>query len=83
LDKLNLRKLYGPLCLDYLFGGRTNFNFYTDEAFKNIKKVGANPKNPDILNPDELNLVLIYSLQENNYHVIETYLRNEIQSDTP
>ena len=62
LSKRELHKLYGPICLDYKFGGRTNFDFYLDEAWYNVKRVGLNTKYPDIINRDELEYLLIYSL---------------------
>ena len=83
LSKRELHKLYGPICLDYKFGGRTNFDFYLDEAWYNVKRVGLNTKNPDILNRDELEYLLIYSLQENNYSVIVNYLKGKMSPDQP
>lgn len=75
MTKKELVRLFGPICLDYLFGGRTNFDIFLGDAFNYVKKVQLQKKRPDILTRDEFEYLLVYCLQENNYHVIYDYMK--------
>lgn len=40
-----------------------------------MKRVGLNKKKPTILTRDEFEYLLVYCLQENNYHIIFDYMK--------